>query len=181
MLYKKQSFSIVEVLIAFALMVLVVVVAGVRPLALFRDTAARECKRMTHRLVQQAAQYSVLTQAGMTLSFALDKERLTISMKGENTPNSELKQLLGLGETLDKAPPMTLVLHDDRRIDAPFAVTFYPDGVCCEEKTAAPLKCIEIARASNGQTSRIELNLPPSPYAAKAPASLVLYPKIKTS
>lgn len=134
---RKQSFTLVEILVAMSILTLFATVTTIGIVRTTRQYRFNQSCRLIERKITLAKQLATATQGGVTITFKekLDQHgmptpsQLTMTLEGEALPSEALQNILRLREEIAGITEMRLITSRKEQLSTfPIKLTFYPQG-----------------------------------------------------
>ena len=162
---RKRSFSLLELIVVFAILALVVSVVGIKISQAVENTRFQESYKLLTGKIELARTLAKFTQGGISLIIERESQKnaITIYLDGEALPNAKIKNVLKLKEALPGISHISLDSTQNVPYAWPICLIFYPNGICAShliklEGTAT----LEVTSSTgNGTPRKIALSQPP--------------------
>lgn len=151
---RKRSFSLLEILVVFAIITLVVAVGGIKISQTIANTRFQESYKLLAGKIELARKLAKYTQGGISITINNEnpKQGMTLFLDGESLPNSKIKQLLHMQTPLPGI--FNIKLESEQDIpSAPICVTFYPSGICASSLIRLDSEATLAVTSSTGNRS----------------------------
>ncbi len=128
---RKRSFSLLEIVVVFALLAIVMSVAGIKIFDAVEKTRFQESYKLLQGKIELSRKLAKFTQGGITLTLdkKSPKEPITFFLDGESLPNIKIKNVLKIKEALPGILNIFLDSTTKPSADFPICLTFYPSNV----------------------------------------------------
>ena len=150
----KRSFSLLEIVVVFALLATIVSIAGIKTYQAVENTRFQESYKLLCDKIALARRLAKSTQGGISLNL----EKMTIFLDGEALPNLKIRNLLRIKNELPGIANITLE-SAEVNTKLPILLTFYPNGTCALDTTNLHEATLKVtSSAGNDSLRKIEIS-----------------------